>query len=242
MLRFIPPLQSVCSVGSKQSQPPVVKHALNLKAGKLFLPFLGGCFATRQLSLALDNSRLMIVFHHSWISNKAQNYLMLKLPRHSLISLYGTNKLVWPLFILLPCLLSLKQVCSAATFMLMYLLQGRLMMAAVTWNKFIEALYLVVPILQVISPSRSTVYLELSLIALPIGAAMTLPNRERWIFINMAARQIRNGGAINILVHWIFWVNAGEQCSIRLISKWESLISNGLSNIFLNSSSEPYSS
>ncbi|KAF7245226.1 Rotatin [Varanus komodoensis] len=40
------------------------------------------------------------------------------------------------------------EVCSAATFILMYLLQGRLMMAAVTWNKFIEALYPVVPILQ----------------------------------------------------------------------------------------------
>ncbi|XP_066479673.1 rotatin [Tiliqua scincoides] len=40
------------------------------------------------------------------------------------------------------------EVCSAATFMLIYLLQGRLMMAAVTWNKFIEALYPVLPILQ----------------------------------------------------------------------------------------------
>ncbi|XP_054840962.1 rotatin [Eublepharis macularius] len=41
-----------------------------------------------------------------------------------------------------------EQVSSAATFMLMYLLQGRLMMAPMTWNKFIEALYPIVPILQ----------------------------------------------------------------------------------------------
>ncbi|XP_048363804.1 rotatin isoform X3 [Sphaerodactylus townsendi] len=41
-----------------------------------------------------------------------------------------------------------EQVSSAATLMLMYLLQGRLMMAPMTWNKFIEALYPVVPILQ----------------------------------------------------------------------------------------------
>ncbi|KAJ7338639.1 hypothetical protein JRQ81_012541, partial [Phrynocephalus forsythii] len=43
---------------------------------------------------------------------------------------------------------SQNKVCSAATFILMYLLQGRLMMAAVTWNKFLEALYPVVPVLQ----------------------------------------------------------------------------------------------
>ncbi|XP_053106081.1 rotatin isoform X3 [Hemicordylus capensis] len=43
---------------------------------------------------------------------------------------------------------SQNKVCSAATFILMYLLQSRLMMAAMTWNKFIEALYPVVPILQ----------------------------------------------------------------------------------------------
>ncbi|XP_077208985.1 rotatin isoform X2 [Paroedura picta] len=43
---------------------------------------------------------------------------------------------------------SQHEVSSAATFMLMYLLQGRLMMTPMTWNKFIEALYPVVPILQ----------------------------------------------------------------------------------------------
>ncbi|XP_070603560.1 rotatin isoform X2 [Erythrolamprus reginae] len=43
---------------------------------------------------------------------------------------------------------SQHEVCSAATFLLMYLLQGRLMMAAETWNKFIETLYPVIPILQ----------------------------------------------------------------------------------------------
>nr|XP_056710923.1 rotatin [Euleptes europaea] len=41
-----------------------------------------------------------------------------------------------------------EQVSSAATLMLMYLLQGQFMMAPMTWNKFIEALYPVVPILQ----------------------------------------------------------------------------------------------
>ncbi|KAJ6664400.1 hypothetical protein lerEdw1_007057 [Lerista edwardsae] len=40
------------------------------------------------------------------------------------------------------------EVCSAATSVLMYFLQGRLMMAAVTWHKFMEALYPVLPILQ----------------------------------------------------------------------------------------------
>uniref|UniRef100_A0A670ZPV2 Rotatin n=1 Tax=Pseudonaja textilis TaxID=8673 RepID=A0A670ZPV2_PSETE len=43
---------------------------------------------------------------------------------------------------------SQHEVCSAATFLLMYLLQGRLMMVAETWNKFIETLYPVIPILQ----------------------------------------------------------------------------------------------
>ncbi|XP_060100048.1 rotatin isoform X2 [Heteronotia binoei] len=43
---------------------------------------------------------------------------------------------------------SQHEVSSAAMLMLMYLLQGRLMMAPMTWNKFIEALYPVVPILQ----------------------------------------------------------------------------------------------
>uniref|UniRef100_A0A6J0TVC1 Rotatin n=1 Tax=Pogona vitticeps TaxID=103695 RepID=A0A6J0TVC1_9SAUR len=43
---------------------------------------------------------------------------------------------------------SQHEVCSSATFILMYLLQGRLMMAAVTWNKLLEALYPVVPVLQ----------------------------------------------------------------------------------------------
>ncbi|XP_060630977.2 rotatin isoform X2 [Anolis sagrei] len=43
---------------------------------------------------------------------------------------------------------SQHEVCSAANSILMYLLQGRLMMTVVTWNKFIEALCPVVPVLQ----------------------------------------------------------------------------------------------
>uniref|UniRef100_A0A8C5S4J0 Rotatin N-terminal domain-containing protein n=1 Tax=Laticauda laticaudata TaxID=8630 RepID=A0A8C5S4J0_LATLA len=43
---------------------------------------------------------------------------------------------------------SQHEVCSAATFLLMYLLQGRLMMAVETWNKFVETLYPIIPILQ----------------------------------------------------------------------------------------------
>uniref|UniRef100_A0A670I8M4 Rotatin n=1 Tax=Podarcis muralis TaxID=64176 RepID=A0A670I8M4_PODMU len=65
---------------------------------------------------------------------------------------YGIHFLLHPKVLYEICSFGLQdshhEVCSAATFMLMYLLQGRLMMAAVTWNKFIEALYPVVPILQ----------------------------------------------------------------------------------------------
>ncbi|KAG8571357.1 hypothetical protein GDO81_011612 [Engystomops pustulosus] len=41
-----------------------------------------------------------------------------------------------------------SEVCSAAKAILTYLLQGRLVMTASSWNKFIEALYPVIPILQ----------------------------------------------------------------------------------------------
>ncbi|KAK1172118.1 hypothetical protein AOXY_G4615 [Acipenser oxyrinchus oxyrinchus] len=41
-----------------------------------------------------------------------------------------------------------EQVCSAAKDILVYLLQGQLMMTALTWNTFIDAVYHVVPILQ----------------------------------------------------------------------------------------------
>ncbi|NXA33543.1 RTTN protein, partial [Eudromia elegans] len=41
-----------------------------------------------------------------------------------------------------------NEVNSAAKSILMYLLQGRLVMTVLTWNKFIEALYPVIPILQ----------------------------------------------------------------------------------------------
>uniref|UniRef100_A0A8C8RE34 Rotatin n=1 Tax=Pelusios castaneus TaxID=367368 RepID=A0A8C8RE34_9SAUR len=43
---------------------------------------------------------------------------------------------------------SKNEVNSAAKAILMYLLQGRLMMTALTWNKFIEALYPIIPVLQ----------------------------------------------------------------------------------------------
>ncbi|NWJ02806.1 RTTN protein, partial [Crypturellus undulatus] len=41
-----------------------------------------------------------------------------------------------------------NEVNSAAKSILMYLLQGRLVMTVLTWNKFIEALYPIIPILQ----------------------------------------------------------------------------------------------
>lgn len=43
-----------------------------------------------------------------------------------------------------------EQVNAAAKAILLYLLQGRLMMTAVTWNKFIESLCPVIPVLQVL--------------------------------------------------------------------------------------------
>lgn len=42
------------------------------------------------------------------------------------------------------------QVNAAAKAILLYLLQGRLMMTALTWNKFIESLCPVIPVLQVL--------------------------------------------------------------------------------------------
>ncbi|KAM4704998.1 rotatin [Rhinophrynus dorsalis] len=41
-----------------------------------------------------------------------------------------------------------NEVCSAAKSIMTYLLQGRLVMTALTWNTFIEALYPVLPVLQ----------------------------------------------------------------------------------------------
>ncbi|KAM6453844.1 rotatin isoform 1-T1 [Liasis olivaceus] len=65
---------------------------------------------------------------------------------------YGVHFLLHPKVLYEICTFGLQdsqhEVCSAATSILMYLLQGRLMMAAETWNKFIETLYPVVPILQ----------------------------------------------------------------------------------------------
>ncbi|MGH0180930.1 UNVERIFIED_CONTAM: hypothetical protein FKN15_008410 [Acipenser sinensis] len=46
------------------------------------------------------------------------------------------------------CSLNIVKVCSAAKDILVYLLQGQLMMTALTWNTFIDAVYHVVPILQ----------------------------------------------------------------------------------------------
>jgi rotatin len=43
-----------------------------------------------------------------------------------------------------------EQVNAAAKAILLYLLQGRLMMTALTWNKFIESLAPVIPVLQVL--------------------------------------------------------------------------------------------
>lgn len=119
----------------------------------------------------LTGSRFLTVFYRFLVFLKKKKKTNIKaiwcnVPRQSLISISDTSKLVWTLFIALLYLLSLKQVCSAATFLLMYLLQGRLMMAAETWNKFIETLYPVIPIVQVISSSWKVVYLQISLIAL----------------------------------------------------------------------------
>lgn len=41
------------------------------------------------------------------------------------------------------------QVNAAAKAILLYLLQGQLMMTALTWNRFIESLCPVIPVLQV---------------------------------------------------------------------------------------------
>ncbi|XP_074843618.1 rotatin isoform X2 [Carettochelys insculpta] len=51
---------------------------------------------------------------------------------------------------------SKNEVNSAAKAILLYLLQGRLMMTALTWNKFIEALYPIVPILQGYADTEET--------------------------------------------------------------------------------------
>ncbi|KAH0617847.1 hypothetical protein JD844_016491 [Phrynosoma platyrhinos] len=65
---------------------------------------------------------------------------------------YGIHFLLHPKVLYEICSFGLQdsqnEVCSAAKFILMYLLQGRLMMTVVTWNKFIEALCPVVPVLQ----------------------------------------------------------------------------------------------
>ncbi|XP_064299167.1 rotatin isoform X2 [Phalacrocorax carbo] len=49
-----------------------------------------------------------------------------------------------------------KEVNSTAKAILMHLLQGRLVMAVLTWNKFIEALYPVIPILQGYADAKDT--------------------------------------------------------------------------------------
>ncbi|EMP35653.1 Rotatin, partial [Chelonia mydas] len=49
-----------------------------------------------------------------------------------------------------------KEVNSAAKAILIYLLQGRLMMTTLTWNKFIEALYPIIPILQGCADTEET--------------------------------------------------------------------------------------
>uniref|UniRef100_A0A8C3SPF1 Rotatin n=1 Tax=Chelydra serpentina TaxID=8475 RepID=A0A8C3SPF1_CHESE len=51
---------------------------------------------------------------------------------------------------------SKNEVNSAAKAILMYLLQGRLMMTTLTWNKFIEALYPIIPILQGYADTEET--------------------------------------------------------------------------------------
>ncbi|XP_074940693.1 rotatin isoform X1 [Phalacrocorax aristotelis] len=49
-----------------------------------------------------------------------------------------------------------KEVNSTAKAILMHLLQGRLVMAVLTWNKFIEALYPVIPVLQGYADAKDT--------------------------------------------------------------------------------------
>ncbi|XP_067393592.1 rotatin [Emydura macquarii macquarii] len=51
---------------------------------------------------------------------------------------------------------SKNEVNSAAKAILLYLLQGRLMMTALIWNKFIEALYPIIPILQGYADTEET--------------------------------------------------------------------------------------
>ncbi|XP_019380164.1 PREDICTED: rotatin isoform X1 [Gavialis gangeticus] len=51
---------------------------------------------------------------------------------------------------------SKNEVNSAAKAILMYLLQGQLMMTAMTWNNFIEALYPIIPILQGYADTEDT--------------------------------------------------------------------------------------
>ncbi|GAB0182865.1 rotatin [Grus japonensis] len=49
-----------------------------------------------------------------------------------------------------------KEVNSTAKAILMHLLQGRLVMAVLTWNKFMEALYPVIPVLQGYADTKDT--------------------------------------------------------------------------------------
>lgn len=68
-------------------------------------------------------------------------------------------------------------------------------MAAETWNKFIETLYPVIPILQVISSSGKVVYLQISLIAWLKKAVLTLHNRGKYV-----SKATRNEGVATRVV------------------------------------------
>ncbi|XP_075069347.1 rotatin [Mixophyes fleayi] len=80
----------------------------------------------------------------------------------------GINFLLQPKVLYEICTFALQdpdnEVCLAAKAILTYLLQGRLMMTASCWNKFIEALYPVIPVLQCFADTEEA--LGISILAL----------------------------------------------------------------------------
>ncbi|KAM8967857.1 rotatin isoform 2-T2 [Pelodytes ibericus] len=73
---------------------------------------------------------------------------------------HGVNFLLQPKVIYEICAFGLQdsnnEICSAAKAIVTFLLQGRLVMTASTWNKFLEALYPVLPILQGFADTEET--------------------------------------------------------------------------------------
>uniref|UniRef100_A0A8C3R2T8 Rotatin n=1 Tax=Cyanoderma ruficeps TaxID=181631 RepID=A0A8C3R2T8_9PASS len=108
--------------------------ALELKDKLLLvLGLLGETILYHKSNISAEQPKVMLVHHRmAFIS----------------ISLFTVR--------LLQILLPVEKVNSAAKAILIHLLQGRLMMEVVTWNKFIEALCPVIPVLQGYADTKDT--------------------------------------------------------------------------------------